>query len=78
MFREPHVLDVDARYTVVGRRSKYKVQDALIDMCWYVDLLEQVVVIQDLCDLMIHLAKHRSRQLKSLQMKNLPSMDNWI
>ena len=60
MVREPHVLNVDGRDTGVSRQSNYEVQDALVDMCQYVDVLEQVIVIQDLCEVVIHLAQHRS------------------
>ena len=68
VIRKPHVLYVDARNTGVGRKSKYRVQDTLIIMCWYVDVLELVVVILDLCEVVINAVKHRSQQLNSMQM----------
>ena len=29
-------------------------------MCWYIDMLKQVIVIQDLCEVESHLAQYRS------------------
>ena len=55
-----YVLDEDARDTGVGRRGNYEVQDALVDMYRYVDVLEKVVVIQNLCEVVSHLTRHRS------------------
>ena len=42
--------------TGVDLRSNYEVQNALVDTGQYVDVLEQVVVIQDQCEVVINMA----------------------
>ena len=56
MLREPHVLNVNVCDMGLVSEVIMRLQDALVDMYLYVDVLEQVVVIQDLCKVVIHLA----------------------